>query len=112
MLTFAVAAFAIVFTTVVNGAPSSSKSRGLLPSVKYCVCLPQLSVSPKENTYELRGFVQKNKNYGGACLETGVVSGSCQNVADGFDNTVTSLLMDSGLTCTIYWYAGAVRRRL
>lgn len=39
-------------------------------------------------------------------MDTGVVPGQCNKVADGFDNRVSSLLMDAGLICTVYCEAG------
>lgn len=103
-----VAAATVLFAAVASAAPSVLEARQLLPSVKYCVS----HVTRLKEYLEMVLLIlftplsQKNTSLGGACVNTGVVSGQCLAVQDGFDNTASSMRMDSGVSCTIYCDAG------
>jgi hypothetical protein len=93
--------------TLVGAAPADVKVRPLFIFISIDLGLTQAIIAqpnvaqptPQANAHV---FICTDYNYGGACTNYGVTKGQCSNLPSAYNDNISSLGPDNGLTCTFY----------
>jgi hypothetical protein len=64
--------------------------------------LAQTNVAQPTPQANAHVFICTDYNYGGACTNYGVTKGQCSNLPSAYNDNISSLGPDNGLSCTFY----------